>query len=44
MRAVVLMVLVGLMWSTACVVTRHLESAKRFEITFGRSLFTLLFC
>ena len=41
-RAVALMVLVGLLWSTAGVVTRHLESAQRFEITFWRSLFTLL--
>lgn len=41
-RAVALMVLVGLLWSTAGVVTRHLESAQRFEITFWRSLFTLI--
>ena len=41
-RAVVLMVLVALMWSTAGVVTRHLESARAFEVTFWRSFFTVL--
>ncbi|MDH4134491.1 MAG: DMT family transporter [Gammaproteobacteria bacterium] len=41
-RAVVLMVAVTLMWSTAGVVSRHLESARSFEVTFWRSLFTLL--
>ena len=41
-RAVALMVLVALMWSTAGVVTRHLESARSFEITFWRALFTAL--
>ena len=41
-RAVVLMVLVALMWSTAGVVTRHLESARTFEVTFWRSFFTAL--
>ncbi len=40
--AVVLMVLVALLWSTAGVVTRHLEAARAFEITFWRSLFTAL--
>ncbi|MDQ3058554.1 MAG: DMT family transporter [Pseudomonadota bacterium] len=40
-RAVALMVLVTLMWSMAGVVTRHLESAQRFEVTFWRSLFTV---
>jgi drug/metabolite transporter (DMT)-like permease len=39
-RAVALMVLVTLMWSTAGVVTRHLESAHSFEVTFWRSFFT----
>ena len=38
-RAVMLMVLVTLMWSTAGVVTRHLEAARSFEVTFWRSLF-----
>lgn len=41
-RAVVLMVAVTLMWSIAGVVTRHLESARSFEVTFWRSFFTLL--
>jgi drug/metabolite transporter (DMT)-like permease len=36
-RAVLLMVVVTLMWSTAGVVTRHLDSARAFEITFWRS-------
>jgi drug/metabolite transporter (DMT)-like permease len=41
-RAVVLMLLVTLMWSTAGVVTRHLEAAKSFEVTFWRSFFTVV--
>ncbi|RZJ49602.1 MAG: DMT family transporter [Acidovorax sp.] len=41
-RAVVLMVAVTLMWSIAGVVTRHLEAARSFEVTFWRSLFTVL--
>ena len=41
-RAVWLMVAVTLMWSTAGVVTRHLEHAASFEVTFWRSLFTAL--
>ena len=36
------MVVVTLMWATAGVVTRHLEQARSFEITFWRSFFTLL--
>ena len=36
------MVAVAAMWSIAGVVTRQLESAARFEITFWRSLFTML--
>lgn len=39
-RAVFLMVGVALMWSTAGVITRHLESAQSFEVTFWRSAFT----
>ena len=39
-QAVVLMVLVALLWSTAGVVTRHLEAARAFEVTFWRSFFT----
>ena len=41
-RAVVLMVPCALLWSTAGVVTRHLESARSFEVTFWRSFFTVL--
>lgn len=41
-RAVWLMVAVTLMWSTAGVVTRHLEAARAFEVTFWRSFFTLV--
>ncbi|WP_369656375.1 DMT family transporter [Variovorax sp. V213] len=40
--AVWLMVAVTLMWATAGVVTRHLAEAHSFEITFWRSLFTML--
>lgn len=36
------MVLVTLMWSIAGVVTRQLESARSFEVTFWRSFFTVL--
>ncbi len=41
-RAVMVMVLVAFLWSTAGVVTRHLEAARSFEVTFWRSFFTLL--
>lgn len=41
-RAVGLMVVVTLMWGTAGMVTRHLEAARSFEVTFWRSLFTAL--
>lgn len=41
-QAVFLMVLAALMWSTAGVVTRQLESARSFEITFWRSAFTVI--
>ena len=41
-RAVFLMVLVALLWSTAGVITRQLESARSFEVTFWRSAFTVL--
>jgi len=39
-RAVLVMVLVAMMWSIAGVVTRHLETARSFEVTFWRSFFT----
>lgn len=41
-RAVCLMLLVTLLWSTAGVVTRHLEAAQGFEMTFWRSAFNAL--
>jgi drug/metabolite transporter (DMT)-like permease len=41
-RAVALMILVTLLWSTAGVVTRHLDSARSFEVTFWRSGFNAL--
>ena len=41
-RAVWLMVAVTLMWSIAGVITRHLEQARSFEVTFWRSAFTAL--
>jgi drug/metabolite transporter (DMT)-like permease len=41
-QAVVLMVAVTLMWSIAGVITRHLEHARSFEVTFWRSFFTVL--
>lgn len=41
-RALALMVLVTLLWSTAGVVSRQLTQAQGFEVTFWRSAFTLL--
>ncbi len=41
-RAVLLMVLITLLWSIAGVVTRHLDAARSFEVTFWRSLFNAL--
>ncbi len=41
-RAVVMMLACTLMWSIAGVVTRQLESARSFEVTFWRSAFTIL--
>ena len=41
-RAAWTMVLVTLLWSTAGVVTRQLTHAQGFEVTFWRSLFTVL--
>jgi len=42
LRAVVLMIIVTLLWSTAGVVTRHLDTAASFEVTFWRSFFNAL--
>lgn len=41
-RAVTLMLLATLLWSIAGVVSRHLESAQDFEVTFWRSAFSAL--
>ena len=41
-RAVFTMLLVTLLWSVAAVVTRQLEAARGFEMTFWRSAFTVL--
>ena len=41
-RAVLLMILATFLWSIAGVVTRHLDAARGFEITFWRSLFTAI--
>lgn len=41
-KAVFLMVAVALMWSIAGVITRQLEHARSFEVTFWRSFFTVL--
>ena len=41
-RAVAAMVVVTLMWSIAGIVTRQLETARSFEVTFWRSAFTVL--
>ncbi len=41
-KAVLLMIAITLMWSIAGVVTRQLESARSFEVTFWRSFFTVI--
>lgn len=41
-QAVFTMIAVTLMWSIAGVVTRHLEAARSFEVTFWRSAFNAL--
>jgi drug/metabolite transporter (DMT)-like permease len=41
-QAALLMVAVTLMWSIAGVITRHLEAARSFEVTFWRSFFTVV--
>jgi drug/metabolite transporter (DMT)-like permease len=42
-RAIALMIVAPLLWSIAGVVTRHLDSAGRWEVTFWRSLFAAAF-
>ena len=41
-RAVLTMLAATLMWSIAGIVTRQLEAARSFEVTFWRSAFTVL--
>lgn len=41
-QAVATMVLITLLWATAGVVTRHLDAARSFEVTFWRSFFTVV--
>jgi drug/metabolite transporter (DMT)-like permease len=41
-KALALMVLCPLLWSTAGVVTKQLDSAQSFEVTFWRSFFTVV--
>lgn len=41
-RAVLVMVVVALLWSTAGAVIRQLDSTRSFEVTFWRSFFTAL--
>jgi drug/metabolite transporter (DMT)-like permease len=41
-QAVALMVLVALLWSTAGLVSRQLDAARSFEVTFWRSAFTIV--
>lgn len=42
-RAILLMIIAPTLWSIAGVLTRHLDSARGFEITFWRSLFSGIF-
>ena len=41
-RAVLTMIVAALMWSIAGVVSRHLDAARSFEVTFWRSAFNAL--
>ena len=42
-RAILLMIIAPTLWSIAGVLTRHLDSARGFEVTFWRSLFSGIF-
>lgn len=42
-RAILLMIIAPMLWSMAGVVTRHLDAARGFEVTFWRSVFSALF-
>jgi drug/metabolite transporter (DMT)-like permease len=41
-RAILLMIIAPALWSIAGVVTRHLDAARGFEVTFWRSFFSAL--
>lgn len=41
--ALLLMIIAPAMWSTAGVLSRHLESAREFEVSFWRSFFAAIF-
>lgn len=41
--ALILMIIAPTMWSTAGVLSRHLESARGFEVSFWRSFFAAIF-
>ncbi|RJG08038.1 DMT family transporter [Noviherbaspirillum cavernae] len=42
-RAILMMVCAATLWSIAGVLTRHLDAARGFEVTFWRSFFSALF-
>lgn len=42
-RAVLMMIVAAVLWSSAGVMTRQLESARGFEVTFWRSFFAAVF-
>ncbi len=42
-RAILLMIIAPTLWSIAGVLTRHLDAARGFEITFWRSSFSAIF-
>ncbi|RZI40245.1 DMT family transporter [Herbaspirillum sp. HC18] len=42
-RGILLMIIAPTLWSMAGVLTRHLDAARGFEVTFWRSLFSGLF-
>jgi drug/metabolite transporter (DMT)-like permease len=41
-RALLLMIIAPTLWSIAGVITRHLDAARGFEVTFWRSLFSAM--
>lgn len=42
-QAILLMIIAATLWSMAGVLTRHLEAARDFEVTFWRSLFAAIY-